>query len=350
MIKDRPQSLASADYYNSLPELPVMIDRTSLPELLKFDLFDLVGLLPLTREIFELYTNGVAPVQPNEAVLRHHDRNGTRFVMVNVIANCYSYRRSDGIVHGLPYAVTILPSSKRGEIDYADARAAAVFDLENMPTLECVYGSFNPFTGEWGFFGKYGHLFSMGAFNKCFTDSIGFVIGTYFLADRFEHETVALPNLMDAPPQIARRYWRWRVKRYFSSFPKPGPRRVWGVSSPIELFLLQGLAARGVHTIPQYLIYESGDVFPSFHDMIYEGSAANETRIVTEADFYFPDQRLAVFCDSQQHHRSKRSQTKDQKITSALEDLGIRALRIPGGQIVHDLACAVDTVLRALQG
>ncbi len=37
---------------------------------------------------------------------------------------------------------------------------------------------------------------------------------------------------------------------------------------------------------------------------------------ITEADFYFPRQRLAVFCDSAKYHGRGHQQAKDQRSTT----------------------------------
>ena len=55
--------------------------------------------------------------------------------------------------------------------------------------------------------------------------------------------------------------------------------------------------------------------------------------MVTEADFYFPDKKLAVFCDSKKHHTSEEAIKKDKAIDVKLEALGITSLRISGVDI-----------------
>lgn len=62
---------------------------------------------------------------------------------------------------------------------------------------------------------------------------------------------------------------------------------------------------------------------------------------ITDADFYFPDKKLAVFCDSKEHHSSKESTDKDSNIDKSLAEIGIFSIRILGKEIVADpIACA----------
>ncbi|MFA5292109.1 MAG: DUF559 domain-containing protein [Phycisphaerae bacterium] len=70
--------------------------------------------------------------------------------------------------------------------------------------------------------------------------------------------------------------------------------------------------------------------------------------LLTEADFYFPDCRLAIFCDSTKHHRSPKAKQKDNIITDKLKNLGFKTLRIPGSMIVNDFDAALSLVVDKL--
>jgi len=305
------------------------------------------GLMPVTRQIAELSPEGI-DVQPTEEVINYYCANGSRFLMVSVVANCCVFRKEDSLIRGYPYSVSLFPASKRDELDYVDVRFAASFDLESMPTRDCIYLNYDPFCGDWGLFGPYGLLAGKDGVNLCFTDMIGFVMGTYFLADCFNREDILLPNMADAPHTIQKKYRNIRIKRYFSPFNDLRPRRIWGVDSPIELFLMQGLVARGLFPIPQYLIYEDGRAYPSLHDILLDDSFDADQSLITEADFCFPKNRLAIFCDSGKYHRGRKAQQKDKKITEALEKLGYSVLRIPGSSIAVDVNAAVDLVAEKL--
>jgi hypothetical protein len=58
---------------------------------------------------------------------------------------------------------------------------------------------------------------------------------------------------------------------------------------------------------------------------------------------YFPEERLAVFCDGSHHARS-RQKAKDAAINAKLEAVGIRAVRISGAEIKFELPKAVARV------
>jgi very-short-patch-repair endonuclease len=70
--------------------------------------------------------------------------------------------------------------------------------------------------------------------------------------------------------------------------------------------------------------------------------------LLTKADFYFPDHRLVIFCDSAKHHRSKKAKQKDEAITDKLKNLGFNTLRIPGPMIVNDFNNALNLVVEKL--
>lgn len=104
----------------------------------------------------------------------------------------------------------------------------------------------------------------------------------------------------------------------------------------------------GLSPTPQYLIYNDGRAFPCFHDMFLDDSFSNDQTLITEADFYFPDSHLAIFCDSTKHHRSKKAMQKDESITESLNSLGFNTLRIQGPMIVNDLPCALSLIVDKL--
>jgi very-short-patch-repair endonuclease len=69
--------------------------------------------------------------------------------------------------------------------------------------------------------------------------------------------------------------------------------------------------------------------------------------LVTEADLFFPDERVAVFSDGGHHARAKQK-GKDAAITEKLAALGIRSIRIPGDEIREDLPKAIARVKEVL--
>ena len=64
---------------------------------------------------------------------------------------------------------------------------------------------------------------------------------------------------------------------------------------------------------------------------------------------YFPNQKLAVFCDSTRHHRGGKAKAKDAAIDERLAKIGVSSVRVPGKHIVDDVKAAADLVARALE-
>ena len=74
-------------------------------------------------------------------------------------------------------------------------------------------------------------------------------------------------------------------------------------------------------------------------------------KMVTEADFYFPSEKLAIFCDSKKHHTSEEAIKKDKAIDVKLAALGITSLRISGVDIAKspfECASRVSEKLRSI--
>ena len=59
---------------------------------------------------------------------------------------------------------------------------------------------------------------------------------------------------------------------------------------------------------------------------------------------FFPDEKVAVFCDSTRHHRGAKAQEKDAEIDEKLKVIGVTSVRVQGKQIVDDLKAAADKV------
>lgn len=65
------------------------------------------------------------------------------------------------------------------------------------------------------------------------------------------------------------------------------------------------------------------------------------SKTITEADFYFAEQHVAIFVDSVAHHSSEKAIAKDKAIDDKLEAIGIRSIRISGPDIMNSpITCA----------
>ena len=66
---------------------------------------------------------------------------------------------------------------------------------------------------------------------------------------------------------------------------------------------------------------------------------------VAKPDFYHRRARLAIFCDSEAYHSSAEARARDNGVSSALQLIGVKAIRFTGGQIIRD-PHAVGLVVR----
>ncbi len=342
MINNRPKVLESIPFYNHLPRAEFAVDFSTLPSALKFDIFDLCGLSPVTIDVSNLCPDGIW-IQPSEVVIDYYCSKNIKFQMILVVANVYGLKFEGDILTGKPYNISLVPTSANGIIDEVDARYASHFPLENIQGFGSAYFDFDPFSAGYSFYAKYGSLMGTDGLD-IYTDSIGFVVNGYFLATTYNKNDVLLPNVLTASHYIQDKYTQFRLNHYFKKFTNLLPRKMWGADSPIELFLIQALAAKNLYPQIQTLIFKNGEIFPSFYEMISPNTSSENHEVLTEVDLFFPEKKIAVFCDSNRHHRSLKSKEKDKRISTELEKMGIKSIRIDGQEIVHSLEKSVEKI------
>lgn len=337
-IENRPQELFDLPYYKDLPEKPVKIDmQGSIGEFLAYDIFDLDGVQPLELRHMEA-NNGLVNVDPSETSIELYKKECVQFQLIFVVVNGYGFKEVDGVLVGKPYNISLQPASKRGELSTVSPEWIERINLEELDQSPRLYKGFNPFVGAYG-------LYMLGAvdYSNIESDMLGFVHSMYALAMPFEHREVLSPGIphIQENKQVRRDYEKYRKDRYFKPFKKVKPRRVWGCDSPIELFLLQALDSIGLNPELQTIICQDGFTVPTFHKLWENQKARRKLKTITEADFYFADQKLAVFCDSVAHHSSPEAIKKDAAIDEKLNNIGIHSLRICGRDIAKSpLDCA----------
>ena len=343
MIVNRPICLESTPYYKCLPNIPFAPNYSTLPGLLNVDIFTLHGLLPITKDIYELWPIGILS-QPNHKVFSYYADKNIKFQMVLVIANFYALECSNGLIRGRPYVISLMPASKRNKVQEIDVASIKNLDMDELLNQDLIYLNFDPFKGHWDFFGSINAFAGSQAQLDSYTDSIGFVVGAYFLANKYSKRDVLLPGaLTSLDQQTHREYRNYRIKRYYTPFKNLEPRKLWGADSPIELFLIQALANEGYFPQIQTSIFRDGSVYANFYNMVSALNIKKEHHKITDADLYFEKERLAIFCDSKQYHSSDETKIKDKNITDKLGEIGINVLRIQGADIVHDLpSCVVQ--------
>jgi len=305
---------------------------------------DLGGIQPITKAMIEAAGGTISDV-PSEGEVEHFRQKGTRFQMISVVASLITVGERDGHPLMTPYALSLVPATKREQIEEVGIETVSRLDIAKIALdAEAFYSGFDPFKGEW-------ELYALRApdliVEKGFVDEIGLVVDAYYLATEHDPDDV-LSASIGLPDGARERYSRHRRNLLFKPFTKIEARRVWGAGSPIELFLLQELARRGLHPQLQMLIMEDGSTFPSLYHLWSDIDFRYSRGLISEVDMFFPIERVAVFCDGGNFHRGKKRK-KDEAINARLETLGITPIRLKGRLIVDDLGKAADLVVTALQ-
>lgn len=345
VIANRPPPLLADPDYATCPPLPYLIDWDPVPDLVRRSISDLGGVQPVTGAMAKA-AGGTLNDEPSAGELALFRDQKIEFQVVSIVASLIRMGKTDGVMRGTPFALTLIPAQKRGRIELCSTDNVEALDITRI-TLEAepVYKGYNPFTGAWGMYGI-GAPGLIGG--KGFLDEVGLVIGAFYLATKFDPDDVLAPDIGLPLGRAAEKYARYRRNLLFRPFEKPEARRIWGAESPIELFLLQDLARNGLHPAIQMLVMDDGNIFPSWYHLWQDLEFRHSPGLVTETDLFFPTERIAVFCDGA-HHRRLKQRKRDEAINAKVLELGITPVRIPGREIVHDLAAASARVIETLK-
>lgn len=341
LIADRPAILISREGYVMPFPINLSANFGTVPEMIGASLASLGGVQPVTAPMAEL-TNGELRDEPSPQEVEYFKAKETQFQLIQVVLNLIYWETQEDMVYGLPYSISLLPSSKRGNVTHSTIEFVAKAGVPGM-SKQSAYRGFNPFTGEWSI---WSHIENFMGSGDVYFDEVGIVYDYFFLATDYDHRDVL--DIGDPKWPWFERFNKKRNKQFFKPFEEVKPRRVWGVESPIELFLLQELISRNLVPQVQVMIMPDGTLLPSFYDAL-EAMPGGVEPSLTEADFFFPEQNIAVFCDGAHHRRSKQ-RTRDVNIDASLIDLGITPVRISGSDIMENLVAAGDAVADALSG
>lgn len=346
IISNRPRYLEeNIKHYKAFPlGFDMDMDYKYFPPLLNLDLHTLNGIVPLTKSRFDYLGEDqkVIFTNPLPKEYEYYDSIGvSEFQAIQIVINCFVFKEeSNNSLTGLPYSLSLVPMEKQGKIDTWNIDLLRGFDLERIcQEGGYVYTGFNPFKG-W----VNGIVSHYSLFNKIETDEypdcIGFVWGMYFLSPEFDKHEVQMMENSTFSKQINANYRKYKTDLYFKKFKDLKPRRIWGCDSPIELFLLQGLYLRNIKPEIQMCIYKNGEIFPNYYKMQESEIFVKQDKLITAADFYFPDKKLAVFCDGKEFHDNE----KDKKIDDKLKELGIKTVRFTGKEISEKLEDVLDKI------
>lgn len=357
-MENRPVYLdKNIKFYSEFPRKYDMdVDYSHLPPLLNFDLHTLNGILPLTSSRFKFIgengeVNGkkssVIFVNPIDEEYDYFESIGiTEFQAVSLVVHFYAIEEIEpNVIKGLPYSVSLVPMAAGGKIDTWNIELLKSFDLRELCQKGGgVFTEFLPFEdyGK-GLIMQY-PLFSDITKNNP-TDSIGFEWGMYFISPGFDKREVIIPENPTYNASINKKYKNYKVSRYFKPFTDTRPRQIWGCGSPIELFLLQGLYIRKKVPEIQMGFYRNGEIYPNYYKMAEEEIFITQDKLITSSDFYYPKEKLAIFCDGVEYHNKK----KDKKIDESLKAIGIEPLRFSGKRISEELEKVLDEIENVLQ-
>ncbi len=302
------------------------------------------GIQPITTSR-ALATDGITSSIPSDEEIAYYRQRNSEFQLVFVVASAlWSGRTIDGSSIVKPFAFNLIPSTKRGAVSVSSLDFVTTVGLGNpMLSEDCVYTQYNPFSGAWGLFSDSGLLLGDGP-KQGFMDEVGLVTDHYFIEIGHDKEEVCAPNFGISDNDLFKKYCKHRAKLLFSPFRNPGARRMWGVESPIEMFILQSLSKHIKNIEIQSLIYEDGLRQPSIYDLWSTLTKTEIKSLITEADFFLPDHNIAIFCDGS-HHGRKRQREKDLAIDKKLSGLGILPVRVSGKEIIKNIDRATEKIL-----
>lgn len=342
-----PARLDEYRHHLLVPPRPFSAAWDDIPEIVRMMLMPLSGIQPVTKQMSDA-AGGVLRTEPSQAEVELFRKEATTFQMIKLIMTMAYWEEVDGDIRGVPSSIYAVPAIKRDRVQIFDIDAVSrIGGVLEMHTIEDVMTDFDPFTGKHSatiFGGDYVHW----AREQVPLSTIGFVLERYFLSDSYDPEDVLE---IDGPiPERSRKgFRRNRQKKLYTPFKKWESRQIWGLDSDIERFLLQELLWRGFRPQLQWVIYKSGQCFPSIYDVYRDMEFRHGTETLTSADLFFPDERVAVFCDGTKHHKREKDRLKDEKINDALIEMGITPVRVSGQEIREDLRAAGDKVEKVVR-
>jgi hypothetical protein len=148
MIKDRPKHLMNQGAYGRMPAEPFAVNLDLLPELVRKSLGPLGGIQPVTAAMMKA-ANSQLKDMPCEAEVKLFREAGAIFQMISVVLSLAHMNRQDGVLHGIPYALTLQPASKRGAVQECNIDLVSKLDLQKyLSETEPCYVGFDPFAGQ----------------------------------------------------------------------------------------------------------------------------------------------------------------------------------------------------------
>lgn len=247
MIENRPASLLADSAYSILPKLPFALDWSSVPELIRVATLDLGGIQPVTKAMADA-AGGTLHDKPSDGEVALFQKRGTNFQLVSIVLSCVPAGEVEGVLQVRPFAMTLIPASKRDKVQESTIDLVAKLDVNAWLATEPMYAGYDPFSGGWSLYGNLPGY--MDGKRKGYLDEMGIVIDQFFLATELAEDDEVLTMDTKMPSeQMKARYEKHRRKLFFTPFKQVEARRVWGAETPIELFVIQALA-KDVSRVP----------------------------------------------------------------------------------------------------
>ncbi len=314
----------------------------SIPELIKLSLVILRDVEPLVTDALP-YTDEYVDDTPTSKELKYYESIGSKFQIIFLVINSIYYDSVDGISNLLPFSMSLIPASKRGEVETSNARFVASMAGNKFFDDGAAYMGLDPFAGEWSFFSQAGLIADLGA-KRAMTDELGLVYDHFFLRLGVDSQDILQAVTVDLPKRRLKQYLKHRSKLLYTPFTKLRARQIWGVQNALELFVYSEIHRQGLPIpIPQALLYSDGSWHPGLYNAWQYFGEKDDPDFISETDFFFPDQRIAVFCDGATHNRL-RIKERDSRIDAALSETGITSIRISSKKILADVEGAVNEI------
>jgi hypothetical protein len=252
MIKDRPAHLLAQPDYKVLPPTAFGVHFDALPTLVRKSFGLLCGIQPVTGAMFKAAQGDLHDV-PSPGEIELFRKAETRFQAIFVVMNIAHLQTAVEPPTAFPYALTLVPASKRGLIDVRSIDQIAALDAQRViAEAEFCYTGFDPFIGDYEMFGPLStFLYGGGKRYDGFLDELGLVVGQYFLATWYDANDVVEVALGLGNDRGEEKYRKHRARLLNVPYENVHTRRVWGAQSPIELFLYQELLRRGLAPVLQ---------------------------------------------------------------------------------------------------
>jgi hypothetical protein len=339
MIRNRPKAHLSERHYRGLPPAPYAVNFDNIPETVKLSLFPLRHVEPMTAEVAEMIGE-IVEDYPTKEELEHYKQENAVFQHVFIVVNSIFDKIVEDVSYLIPYSISLIPASKRGYVEHSNTDFVEAMANSEFLKGGAAYLGLDPFIGEWGLWSDVGLIAEIGA-SSAFTDEMGLVYDYYFLRKEVNRQDIIQPAI-DMPPDRIRNYLRHRSRLLYTPFEQFKSRPIWGLENGLELFLFQEFKRQSTpNPVLQSLIFKDGSWFPALYNSWQ--AFAQDDDFVSSADFYFPESKLAVFCDGGTHRRGKKK-VRDEEISNKLHKAGIKSIRLSSKEILRDVQSAVSKV------